>query len=143
MIEVIMIWEGININLKATNMGLTDAITDYVIKRVSNLGRLLQNIQQAGGAVVINFEVDKTTNHHKNGQIFRAECNITVNGKQYYAEFKDENLYAAIDGVKDIILRDLKKDREKKQALYKRGAKMMKDALRGLTNWKKLKFWKK
>jgi len=137
-----MIWEGININLKATNMPLSDQLSDYVVKRVTNLGKLLKKIKELGGEVLVNFEVEKTTNHHRSGQVYRAECRIVIDGKQYYAEFKDENLYAAVDGVKDIVLRDIKKDREKKQALYKRGAQKMKDILRGLTSWRKLKFWK-
>ena len=124
-------------------MPLTDALTDYAIKRVTNLGKLLQKIQEAGGEILVHFEIEKTTNHHRNGEVFRAECSITINGKQYYAEFTDENMYAAIDGVKDIVLRDVKKDREKRQTLYKRGAQKVKNAIRGLTSWEKLKFWKK
>jgi ribosomal subunit interface protein len=137
-----MLWENINVNLKATNMKLTPSIEDYVISRVTNLGKLLKNIKETGGEVFVFFEVGKTTDHHKSGKIYRAECSITIDGKQYYASFDDDNLYAAIDSVKDVILRDIKKKKEKKQALYKRGAFRMKDMLRGFGALEKFKFWK-
>jgi ribosomal subunit interface protein len=139
-----MFWEGININVKASNMPLTDALVDYVVRRVTNLGKVLKKIRDAGGDVLVEFQVEKTTNHHKQGLVYRAECNITISGRQHYGEYTDENLYAAIDGVKDIMLRDLNKFRDKKQTLYKRGAKILKEAVRGgFTTLKKIRFWKR
>src|SRR3989344_3531612 len=131
-----MFWEDINVKLQGSGIELTDAIVDYVVKRVTNLGKLLKKVHQAGGDVIVFFDVGKTTEHHRQGQIFKAECSITIDGKQYYATYNDENLYAAIDGVKDIIFRDIKKDRDKQQTIYKRGAAKLKELARSVKFWK-------
>ena len=59
-----------NINLQGKNMELTEAIKDYVLKRVTNLEKLLSTIETRGGEVMVNFEVGKSTKHHKSGVVF-------------------------------------------------------------------------
>ena len=131
-----MLWGNININLKTTNMELTEAINDYVTKRVTNLGKLLKKIKESGGEVMVYFEVTKTTNHHKGGLIYRANCNITVDGNQFYSQSEKEDLYEAIDDCKDQLFNNIKKKKEKKQAFFKKGATKLKSFIRSAQFWK-------
>ena len=131
-----MIWENINVNLKATNMELTSAIEDYVVSRVTNLGKLLKRIQEEGGEVLFQFEVAKTTNHHKGGQVYRADCNVTINGENFYSSSEQEDMYAAIDDCKDQLFAEIKKKKERKSTLFMRGAKKLKDMMKGAQFWK-------
>ena len=60
---------------------LTDEIYNYVVQKVTNLGKLLRKFQDNGAEVLVQFEVAKTTNHHQSGErLFRADCNIAING---------------------------------------------------------------
>lgn len=131
-----MVWEGIKINLKATNMDLSDPVVDYVVKRVTNLGRILKKIQNAGGEIVFHFEVAKTTNHHKSGEVYRADSNVTIDGEQFYASSEKGDLYAAIDDCKDKLFIEIKKKKDKTKTLYKRGAQKLKDMVRSAKFWK-------
>ena len=74
------------INLQGKNMDLTGPISDYVEKKVTNLGRLLVKMEERNGEVAVHFEVEKTTNHHKQGEFFKAEFDITINGKKFFAQ---------------------------------------------------------
>jgi putative sigma-54 modulation protein len=121
------------INLKGTNMELTPAIHDYVVKRVTNLGKLLSNIEERGGEVNVNFEVAKTTNHHKSGEFFHADCLINIKGEKFYTSADEEDLYAAIDAVKESLFRDISKSKDRKQTLFKRGAASVKKMMKGLS----------
>ena len=134
-----MIWEDIKINIKATNVDLTDEIHDYVVKKVTNLGKLLQKFQDDGAEVLVHFEVAKTTNHHQSGEkLFRADCNIAINGiGDFYAHQEEQDLFAAIDAVKDKLFREIRSNKNKKFDLYKRGALKLKNFLKGLVPWKK------
>src|SRR3972149_2056934 len=132
-----MLWEGINVNIKATNMDITGPINDYVIKRVTNLGKLLQKIREKGGEESAHFEVAKSTNHHKSGLVYHADCSIVIDGEQFYSSTDKEDLYEAIDDCKNQVFSEIKKKKEKKQALYKRGAQKFKDMVRGVQFWKK------
>lgn len=118
-------------------MDLTDSINEYVLKRVTNLGKLLKKIQNSGGEVIVYFEVAKATNHHKGGQIYHASCSITIDGEQFYSGSDKEDLYEAIDDCKDQVFNEIRKKKEKKQALFRRGAQKLKDMVRGIRFWGK------
>jgi putative sigma-54 modulation protein len=121
------------INLKGKNMELTEAIKDYVSKRVTNLEKLLSSLEAKKGEARVNFEVAKTTNHHKAGEVFHADCKINTDGKEFYGESDHEDLYSAIDEVKEKLFNDINKNKDKRQTLFKRGASSVKKMLKGLS----------
>ncbi|MFZ1019441.1 MAG: ribosome-associated translation inhibitor RaiA [Minisyncoccia bacterium] len=121
------------INLQGKNLELTEAIKEYVEKRVTNLERLLAGIEKAKGEAMANFEVAKTTNHHKAGEIFHASCLIKIDGRKFYGESDHEDLYSAIDEVKEKLFNDIQKNKDKRQTLFTRGARSVKKMFKGLT----------
>lgn len=125
------------ITFQAKNMELTPAIHDYVVKRVTNLGKLLDKLEETTGEILVNFDVAKTTNHHKGGEVFRAECSVSTQRGSYFSSADREDLYEAIDAVKENIFRDISKAKDKKNTLFYRGARKIKNMAKGLTNWKK------
>ncbi len=122
-----------NINLQAKNLELTPAIHDYIIKRVTNLGRLLTELEIKHGEIFVRFSVAKTTNHHKSGEVFRADCALTINGEDFYGSSDMEDLYQAIDQVKDKLFNEIEHSKDRKQTLFKRGAMSVKKMLKGLS----------
>jgi putative sigma-54 modulation protein len=124
------------INLQGKNIEITPAIHEYVIKRVTNLGKVLDKIEKETGEILVNFTVAKTTNHHKAGEVFRADCTVETNRGNYFASVDEEDLYAAIDNAKENLFREISKKKEKKNALFYRGARKIKNMLKGLTGGK-------
>jgi len=118
-------------------MSVTEAVHDYVIKRITNLGKLLSSIEDKNGEVAVYFDVAKTTNHHKSGEIFRADCSVMIDGKKFYADSEKDDLYEAIDEVKENLFREIRHSKNKKEALFLRGANKVKNILKGFTSWKK------
>jgi len=121
------------INLQGKGIELTESIKDYVLKRVTNLEKLLSNLEIKKGEAKISFEISKTTNHHKAGEIFHADCSINIDGKKFYGSSDHEDLYGAIDEVKEILFNDIQKNKDRQQTLFKRGAKSVKKMLKGLS----------
>ncbi len=121
------------INLQGKNIEMTDAIRDYVIKRVTNLEKLLKNIEEAGGEVSARFEVSKTTNHHKLGDVFHADCSINIKGEEFHASADTEDLFQSIDEVKENLFREISKNKDRKQTLLYRGARSVKKMMKGLS----------
>lgn len=115
-------------------MELTDAIHDYVIKRVTNLEKLLSRVEEGGGDSRVMFEVSKSTNHHKLGDFFHADCSININGEEFFSSADEEDLYAAIDSVKESLFREISKSKDRRQTLFKRGATSVKKMLKGISN---------
>ncbi len=125
-----------NKNIKATNIELTPAISDYIEKKFSAFDRFVNDTQ---GGAHCDVEVGKTTRHHRQGDVFRAEVNLRVSGQGFYAVSEKDDLYAAIDEVKDEIVRQITGHKDKSTTLMRRGAYKVKNMLKGLDwrNWKR------
>lgn len=117
-----------NINIKATNMEITPAIREYVEKRVSSLSKF-----ETKGELSGYIEIGKTTNHHKQGDVYKAEIDITVNSTNFFAVSETSDLYAAVDAAKDEITRKITSAKDRKQTLFKRGAVSVKKMLKGIS----------
>jgi putative sigma-54 modulation protein len=116
-----------NINIKATQIELTEAITNYVYKRLEPLEKFL------GGKEGVNVlvEVGKSTNHHNKGDIFRAEVHMIGAGIDVYAVKETNDLYAAIDVVESEIKRELKSLKGKQSRTLRDGQRRIKDMMKG------------
>src|SRR3989344_2603276 len=113
------------INIKVTNIELTPAISAYAEKKVRTLEKFLDNSD-----TVIQVEVGKSTQHHKSGEVFRAEVHLVAPGLDLYAVSDQTDLYAAIDLVKDELAEKLVRTKGRKVALYRRGARKVKEMLK-------------
>ncbi|MCX6703812.1 MAG: ribosome-associated translation inhibitor RaiA [Candidatus Zambryskibacteria bacterium] len=116
-----------NIRIQGPHLPLTEAIEEYVLKRITPLERLV-----ADPSVVCEIELAKTTNHHKSGDIFKAEINMVLPDKHIYLVSEKEDLYSAIDDVREQLDHALSMRKEKKQTLFRRGASRIKDIIKNL-----------
>jgi putative sigma-54 modulation protein len=114
------------IKIKGLHFELTDAIQDYIHKKLAGLEKFLKDGSK------VEVEVGKTTRHHQNGDIFRAEININVKGKFHRAESEKSDLYAAIDEAREEMLNILANDKDRSQTLWKKGAQKIKNLTRGM-----------
>jgi putative sigma-54 modulation protein len=124
------------INLQAKNLEITPAIHDYVVKKITDLGRILTQMEESGEEARVLFDIGRNTKH-KEGEIFHADCLVKIKGKKFYASADKEDLYEAIDTIKESLFNEISKNKDKKISLFYRGARKMKNVLKGLTRWKK------
>ena len=116
-----------SISIKTTLIELTPALSDYTEKRLGTLTKYTE------GEPTISIEIGKTTMHHRHGDVFRAEVNITTAlGKQYRAVSEKTDLYEAIDDTRAEIIRELKAGKERYKTLLRRGAQKIKRLVRGI-----------
>jgi len=121
-------------NTKATNLELTPAIQDYLDKKLSMIEK---HITADPDSVMCNAEVGKISNHHMKGDVFKAEINLKIAGKQHYAVSEKDDLYAAIDEVKDQVIHEITHSKEKQTTLLRRGGQRIKDMIKGFRYWRK------
>ena len=120
-----------NINIKGTGIELTDAIRDYVHDKLEAVKKVLRDPE----AAFVYVEVGKESQHHSKGEVFKAEFEVKDGGKSYYSVVVAEDLYAAIDEVKDQIVEEIKSKKDKEHSRIRRGGRQIKDFIKG--------FWKK
>ncbi len=117
-----------NINIKTTNLEHTDAIDSYVRTKMEAFGKL---IDLSHNQTFIYVELEKTRPDQQHGEdLYRAEVTIDHTGEVIYADAAAPDLYAAIDIVKDEVLRKIKKAHGKKEDMLRRGMRKIKKLLR-------------
>lgn len=99
-----------NIKIKATKIEATPAIKAYIQEKMDMLEKYLGGIQ----ALNLDFEIDKPIGNQHKGDIFRAEANLQVPGEVLRVEKTENDLYKAIDKVKDHLEQVITKYKEKK-----------------------------
>ncbi len=95
--------------IKATNLKLTADIKEYIYKKLEMLAKYMNGLKVEN----IDFEVEKITNRHESGEIFRAEANLNVKGGLLRVEKTAKDIFKAIDKVKDHLPRIILKHKEK------------------------------
>lgn len=116
-----------NIKIRSKNFDLTPAIDDYINKKISTLEKFIDTRE----GVLCEVEIGRTTTHHKSGDIFRTEVNITSPGnQQIYAEAEEADLYMSIDVVRDGLEREIVSRKNKKNTLFRRGSARIKNLLK-------------
>lgn len=118
-----------NIHTKTTNLTLTPEIQDYLDKKMEAFDKI---IDPNDTSVSCQVELARTTNHHKAGDIFRAEINLRKDGKQFRAVSEQTTIMEALDEVKDELLRELKSYKSKQETLVRRGGAAVKNMVKGI-----------
>ncbi|MGB8815667.1 MAG: ribosome-associated translation inhibitor RaiA [Minisyncoccia bacterium] len=117
-------------NIKAKDISLTPALSEYLEKKLSHLDKFISPEDME--AVMCQVELAKTTRHHKTGNIFEAEYNIYVGGKTLKALKDSFDLYSAIDLANDEMENELRSYKTKKTSLLRRGGAKIKQMLRNI-----------
>lgn len=119
--------------VKGTGLELTPAIDAAADKIIDALNKY---VDPSDTSALAEIEVSKTTNHHRSGDIFRAEVNFHSRIGNIRVESEKEDLYAAMIEVKDEVVETLRSKKAKKIDFVRRSGLKLKNMLKGLP-WKK------
>ncbi len=114
------------INTKATNLSISPAVSEYIEKKISSLNKFIDDKD-----ISVNVEVAKTTNHHKSGDIYRAEIAFKANGEDFYIEVQTDDIYTSIDKLKDEVAHTLSSRKKRALRSLRRGGAIIKNVLKG------------
>ena len=98
------------ITVHGTGIELTDAIREYIEEKVGALKKFLD----ADRVTKVEVDVGMRSQHHQKGKIFYAEMNLSHQGGMIRVEKDAEDLYKAIDKVKDHLKVELESLKEKR-----------------------------
>jgi ribosomal subunit interface protein len=113
-------------HIKHTNMELTEAIADYLEKKLKAFEKFVDESVEG----IARVEVGRTSNHHHKGDVFRAEIDLEFGHQKFHASVEADDLYRAIDEVKDEIVQEITRASKKRRHLVRRGAQKIKDILK-------------
>ena len=110
-------------------MDMTEAIKNYTLEKMSSLDKY---ISKDDSSAKLSIELSKTTNHHTHGDVFQAEAQLHVRGKSSSVRTTQDDLYKAIDTLKDMLTRELASHKDKERSIIRRSAHKMKAVLKRL-----------
>lgn len=112
------------LTIKGTNIEHTNAIDTYVTKSMSELEKVLEPKEKSQ---IARIDIGKTSKHHKEGKnIFYAEITFHVKKKDFRAVATASDLYIAIDKMKAIIIKEIKKYHAQTRVLRQKGERELK-----------------
>lgn len=95
------------INIHAKEIELTDAIRSFVEEKFTSLEKFTPKI------MMIDVTIGMDTMHHQKGSIYTCAANVEIPGDLLRVERTAEDLYKAIDKVKDHLRETLAQRKER------------------------------
>ncbi len=115
-----------NIIIKGTNLELHDDLKDYVNKKIGGLKKFIENENIEGSSIIARVELAKTTQHHQQGDIYKAEVNLQFSGKMFRSSVESDDIYGAIDDVKDELKMMISNYKDERNTKIRTGARIIK-----------------
>ncbi len=116
-----------SINIKTTNISAETEAEQYLMKKLESLNKL---VDFNADNVTAHAELGKTTNHHKSGDIFRAELNLKMGKASFRSVSEKEDIHAAIDAMKDQLAQEIKTEKDKHLTNIRKGGAEIKNMAR-------------
>lgn len=117
--------------IQANGTTLTPALRTYAEEKiVASLNPLVGGDESA----MLDIELELTTRHHKKGDVWRAEANLSLGGHMIRSQHTAEDIHAAIDVVEEEIVRETKKYRDRERTSARKGGRILKNFLRRWTS---------
>lgn len=112
------------IKILTAGLELTPAIKKYAEDKIGSLSKIWS---KEPAEEKLDLELARTAKHRQHGEVFYAEATGRAFGKPIRAEAESEDLYAAIDQLKDILKKEITGTKEKKLTRNLRSARRAKE----------------
>lgn len=117
------------IDILAKDFDLTNKLEEYIQEKVESFDKILGE-EKEGEERRCDFRIGKNSESHKNGKIYFAEARVETPGKSYGAKANGETIYEAIDALKDDILTKIRRKKDRKDSLIRKGGRKIKELLK-------------
>lgn len=117
----------INISIKSTDFNMTPDINDLIREKISLVERFLE--LKGDEVALAEVEVQRST-HHKKGEVFRCEVNLSFKGKVIRAETKHFDVRNAIEDLRQQLEKRIRRGKGKRFDVFKKGARRLKSLLK-------------
>lgn len=116
-----------NIIIKSTNLELHEDLKAYVNEKIGGLRKFVEN----GGyvdpsSVTARVELARTTRHHQQGEVYKAEVNLDLPKKMFRSVVESDDIYKSIDDVKDELRDAINSYKDERNTKIRAGARIIK-----------------
>ena len=112
-----------HIIITGIHLEVTEAIHSYVLSKLTVLDKYIRSDDTSAK---LSVELSRVTNHHQHGQVYKAEGHLHIRGRTVTLEATEEDLYKAIDVLRDMLIRDVSTHKDKERSILRRSAHKIK-----------------
>lgn len=122
-----------NIRTTYVHLEKSDSVEDYVIKRFSTLSKFVND------DAICQVTLLRVSSFHNNVPVFKVEASIKGKPKDVFSVSEKNELFEAIDDLREELEKILSSNKEKRWTRFKKGASRIKDMLKGIRNFRNKK----
>lgn len=115
-----------HIIIKGTNLELHDDLKGYVNEKIGGLKKFIENENLDPESVTARVELARTTHHHQQGDVYKAEVNLQLPRKMFRSVVESDDIYKAIDDVKDELKDAINNYKDERITATRRGVRIIK-----------------
>ena len=119
-----------NIKIKGIDIEVTEAIKDYVTKKVGEALEKFNHLSESQN-ILAEVELSKTNNHHSHGELYKVSVKVSGSHTNIFLDTKKNDLYAAIDEIKDKLEYRISTTKDKKLSVSHKLAVKFKNLFKG------------
>ena len=120
---------SVNFHIKTkNNLDLTPEITSQIHSKLDVIEKFLS--PSGDQEVLAEVEIGLRSQHHKKGDVYLAEVNVSCDGKMYRARTHSSSVESALDDLKDEISKVIKRKKGKRVDVRRTGERLVKKLLR-------------
>lgn len=106
---------------------MTPDVEELIKEKINLVDRMLE--LQGEEVALAEVEVERST-HHKKGEVFRCEVNLSFKGKVLRVETKHFDIRNAIEDSRQQLEKKVRRGKGRSLDLFKKGARQLKKLLR-------------
>ena len=115
-----------NIKIVPVDIKLLNQQKEYLEKRIKNLEKIGQRY---GEGSLLTITIGKITSNQETGEIFFAEANFAIPGKDIICKVQGSDIEETMDRLSDKLKNLMVKNKELRKGRFRRLARALKDKL--------------
>mgnify|MGYP001577796353 CR=1 FL=1 len=118
------------VNIRQKNIEVTPALREYIEEKIIHVAEKFLQEQASTDLPILDVAVERTTAHHRKGDVFRMAAKLCAGNQCFYANTHGVDIRTACDYLEDELQREMYGKKNRMSALFRRGARVFKKSMR-------------
>ena len=114
------------VNIRQKNIEVTPALREYIEEKVIRTAEKFLQGQAGTDLPILDVEVERTTAHHRKGDVYRVAAKLCAGTQCFYADARNIDVRAACDLLEEELGREMYGRKNRISAIFRRGARVFK-----------------